>query len=548
MNRIPTMLRTLGAILLSLGCSVAARAADDAPERPRLVVVLVVDQMRADYLERYAPFLRGGLARLRDEGLVCTNARQLHAITSTAPGHATLATGSHPARHGVISNTLKVGDRFPRAGSDPNAKSLTTNKTGYSSNDLLVDGLGDWLKAADARARVVTVATKGRSAVMLGGKRPDLALYVDDADASFTTSTAYATEMPAWLREWNTRVPARAWFGREWRARLTADQVERIGLTRDDAPWEGRRPFAEETERSFPHVANSADDLEFMPFGDERVLALAREAITRLELGADDATDMLGISFSAADMVGHAYGTWSHELAEYYVWLDEALGEFFTALDEGLRSGRVVVALSADHGVSPIPEQMLADGKDAGRIRIGRLKQAVDRALDDRFGAADWVVDILPDIYLNSAAIRASGSSYDAVTEAAARAAKSLHGIDDAFPRSRVMAKDGSVPAPFVASFHPDRSGDVMLSMRPHWILDYLDSAPYVKANHSTQYDYDQRVPLVFLGGGIASGRWNAAVGTIDLAPTLARLVGVAPTRELDGRALDVPRRAGAQR
>lgn len=519
-----------------------------APQPPRLVIVLVVDQMRADYLERYAPFLTGGLARLRDEGLVCTNARQLHAITSTAPGHATIGTGSHPARHGVISNTLKVGDRFPRAGSDPDAKSLTTRKTGYSSKDLLVDGLGDWLKAKDARARVVTVATKGRSAVMLGGKHPDLALYADDSDASFTTSTAYVDVLPEWVAQWNQTVPARNWLGRTWDARLTTSQVERIGLTRDDAPWEGRKPFAEETERTFPHVADEIYDLEFMPFGDERVLGVAREAIARMELGADDATDLLGVSFSAADMIGHAYGTWSHELAEYYVWLDQALGAFFAELDDGLRSGRIVVALSADHGVSPIPEQMLAEGKDAGRIRIGRLKRTIETALDERFGAADWVVDILPDVYLNQAAIRACGSSPEVVAEEAARAAKSIHGIDAAYPRQRLLARDGGVPAPFVASFHPDRSGDVMLSMRPHWILDYLDSAPYVKANHSTQYDYDQRVPIVFLGGGIAPGRWNQPVGTIDIAPTLAALAAAAPHREVDGRVLELPMVEGPAR
>ncbi|MBK6940720.1 MAG: alkaline phosphatase family protein [Planctomycetes bacterium] len=528
--------------------SSALASSDAAPKRPRLVVVLVVDQMRADYLERYAPFLRGGLARLVDDGLLCTNARQLHAITSTAPGHATIGTGSHPSHHGIISNTLKVGDRFPRAGSDPDAKSLTSKKTGYSSKDLLVDGLGDWLKAADARAHVVTVATKGRSAVMLGGKRPDFAIYVDDVDASFTTSTAYAAALPEWLTQWNASVPARSWLGRTWSARLTASQVERIGLTQDDAPWEGRMPFSEENERTFPHVADEIYDLEFMPFGDERVLGVAREAIARMELGADDATDLLGISFSAADMIGHAYGTWSHELAEYYVWLDEALGAFFAELDDGLRSGRVVVVLSADHGVSPIPEQMIAAGKDAGRIRIGRLKKTIETALDERFGAADWVVDILPDIYLNRAAVAASGSSLDVVAEHAARTAKSIHGIDDAYPRARLLARDGGVPAPFVASFHPERSGDVMLSMRPHWILDYLDSAPYVKANHSTQYDYDQRVPIVFLGGGIAAGRWNAPTGTIDIAPTLAHLVGANPTRAVDGAVLALPRRDGERR
>lgn len=539
------MFRSLVAALSTLAMVALAGAtgAPTPPERPRLIIVLVVDQMRADYIERYAPFLRGGLARLRDEGLVCTNARQLHAITSTAPGHATIGTGSHPARHGIISNTLKVDDRFPRAGSDPTAKSLTTRKTGYSSKDLLVDGLGDWLKAADARAHVVTIATKGRSAVMLGGKRPDLALYADDKDASFTTSTAYVQDLPEWVRKWNEDVPAAAYVGQTWNACLTAEQAERIGLTRDDAPWEGRRAFVDETDRTFPHVADSIDDLEFMPFGDQRVLALAREAMVRLELGADDATDMLGISFSAADMIGHAYGTWSHELAEYYVWLDGALGEYFASIDDGLRSGRVVVALSADHGVSPIPEQMVAEGKDAGRIRIGRLKRVVDDALDQRFGAADWVVDILPDIYLNQAAVQSSGSSRDVVAEAAARAAKSVHGIDDAFPRARLLTKDGGVPAPFLASFHPERSGDVMLSMRPHWILDYLDTSPYVKANHSTQYDYDQRVPVVFLGGGIAAGRWNAPVGTVDIAPTLAHLAGVAPTREVDGQTLALPRR-----
>lgn len=513
--------------------------AEPAP-RPRLVVLVVVDQMRADYLDRFAPLFGGGLLRFRQDGVRFTGARHLHATTATGPGHATIATGAHPARHGIVSNVIPAAEpgAFRAVALDASRRNLNRDAAGASPDDLLATALGDWIKAADSRSRVVALSFKTRAAVMLGGKHPDACAYVDTTTGEFTTSSYYAEELPAWLARFNREQPASAHFGKVWEPRVSDERFQAVGATADDMPFEGRFGLEDTSDRTFPHTMDEVGDLTFAPFGDERILALAAAALDEFQLGQDDAPDLLAISLSAADYIGHAYGPDSREMADYYAWLDAGLGEFLDAAERAAPPPRVLFVLTADHGVSPIVEHLLAQGVDAGRIRPATIVGAVDTALDELFGAEDWVFGAEPDVYLDGRVVARRGLDARLVQDAAAHAAKSVHGIRDAFPRHRLLEGDATVPAAFLRSFNGTRSGDVVLAFENHFHFDYLDVAPYVKANHMTRHDYDQRVPVVFLGGGLPASIRNEPFATIDIAPTLAAALGVAAPDGVDGAAV----------
>ncbi|MFH0945048.1 MAG: alkaline phosphatase family protein [Planctomycetota bacterium] len=537
-----------------MGAAPACSEPADLPAAPppRLVTVLVVDQMRHDYLDRFRPVLEGGLLRLIRSGLSFTDARHLHAGTNTGPGHATLSTGSHPSRHGIVANSLpeEAPGTFRTVTVDRREHNLNGNgkAAGCSPRDLLVPALGDWLKAERPGAKVVSVAIKGRAAVLLGGQGPDASVYGDGETGEFTTSSFYAKKQPDWVAEFNRTHPPQAQVGRVWTPLLDEARLEDTGVTRDAMSYEGRSPLGDLSDASFPHAVTTVSDLVFTPFGDERTLALATAAIFALGLGADEEPDLLLVSLSSADYIGHAYGPDSREVCEYYAWLDEALPAFFEALERAAGADRQVLVLTADHGVNPVVERLCSSGLPAGRVPKSALEKTIDRELDQRFGEADWVFSARPDVFLDHRVAGDLGLDLELVRDAAIQAVRSIPGIRTAYSFQRLSRGDETVPESFRLSFHPERSGDLMLDFERHFHLDYLDSAAYVKSNHGTQYDYDQRVPMIFLGPAIPAGIRGERFGSIDLAPTLARLLQVTPPRAIDGCAHDlVPLNAGTR-
>ena len=509
---------------------------------PSLVAVLVVDQMRYDYLDRFRPVLEGGLLRMTRSGLSFCDARHLHACTNTGPGHATLATGSHPSRHGIVANSLPGDEpgRFRTVTLDRQVRNLNGMTAGYSPRDLLIPALGDWLKAQRQGAKVVSLAIKERAAVLLGGRKPDLCVFGDRETGEFTTSSYYAAEQPEWLVEFNRSEPPKAQLGRAWTPLLDEARLEDTGVTRDAMMYEGRRTLGDLSDASFPHTVNAVSDLVFTPFADERTLAAAAAAVDALALGADDEPDLLLISLSAADYIGHAYGPDSREICEYYAWLDQALPAFIERLEQAAGEDRLVLVLTGDHGVNPAVEKLTSSGRLAGRIKKTSLEETIDRQLDQRFGQADWVFSARPDVYLDHRVAENLGVDLELIREAAIQAVRSISGIRTAYSFQRLSRGDETLPESFRFSFHPERSGDLMLDFERHFHLDYLDSSVYMKTNHGTQHDYDQRVPMIFLGAAIPSGTREERFGTVDLAPTLARLLQISPPAAIDGRAHDL--------
>lgn len=528
------------AFLLALGC--AAPAAASPP--PRLVVLIVIDQMRGDYLDRFAPIYAqdGGLEAFRRDGVRFARAFHEHAVTATAPGHATLVTGCDPAQHGMIANMIPTGEpgKFRLAAIDDRTKTVGGEGAASSSRDLLVDAIGDWLQATNPRSQVVSIALKNRSATMLGGRRPDACLWFDDKSGRYVTSEWYTATLPEFVARFDREFPAAAELGGVWTPIVPDAAFDAVGATRDDEPYEGRFGLARTDDAAFPHRLEKFGDFTFQPRGDERTLELAAFAAADLGLGTDDAPDLLCIGLSAADYVGHAYGPDSRELVDHYARLDRAIGRWMRTIATRVAQEDVLYVLTADHGVSPIVEARIARGLEAGRIPVESVIQTVDRALDREFGAADWIDGVQPDIYLDRAAVERSGAAPGVVQAAAARAAKTVPGIEDAFTREQLSRPTPVVPDPFVRSFHRERSGDVVLAFRRFWQLDYLDVVGYVKTNHSTHHEYDRHIPMYFLRGGVPARIRTERFSSVDLAPTLARALRIPIPETVDGKVHDL--------
>jgi predicted AlkP superfamily pyrophosphatase or phosphodiesterase len=544
-----------------LGCAPAAvttpaPAAPDAKavvRRPRLAIVLVVDQMRADYLERYADLYRGGLARLRREGAWFTRAHLRHALSYTAPGHASVSTGSDPARHGVIANDWF--DRASRsemyAAEDPSTPLVFTTNTdvklpGRSPRQLERPALGDWLKAREPAARVFSVALKDRAAVLMGGHKPDRAYWYSAEVAGYVSSTWYAggAPPPSWVAEFNASGVVFDHFTRGWIRSRDISAYLRSGPDHVDAEADGE-------QTRFPHLFDDgtpaareayAKKLLTTPFGDELTLRFARKLIEVEQLGADDTPDLLMISCSSADYIGHAYGPFSHEAQDYYLRLDDRLGELLAYLDEHVGKDSYVLALTADHGALPLPEEARLRGHGSARRVTGpayraRANEAVAGALAQLGLNKEALLYLGEDgVWLDIEASTGKASPAT-VREAVARALRGLDFVADTFTSDELAGPtDPARPfhAEYQRSYYAGRSPDIHMRFKQWHLVDALTRG----TSHGSPYEYDTHVPVLFFGAGVRAGVQTQAVGTTDVAPTLAELLGVAPPAEIDGRSL----------
>lgn len=510
---------------------------------PRLYVMVSVDQLRADYVQRYGHMWTRGLRRLVDGGAYFPLSAYPYMNTITCAGHATIGTGTLPATHGMVLNQWWDRDlaRLTACTDDETQKPLhvtgqpPTAAVGNSARRLLAPTFADELRAQSAVApRIASLSLKARSAIGMVGRRGDLVLWFD-AEHGWTTSTAYTDRVPAWVA---THVAAHASdrdYGRQWTKLLPATAY----AWEDDAIGEG---MPNNWARTFPHDLTSpsgAPDRQFRgkwqdtPFADAALTALARAAVDELALGRDPARrDVLAVSYSVLDHVGHAYGPRSHEVQDVLARLDVTLGDLLDHLDARVGRQRYVLALTGDHGVSPIPDQMSALGLDAGRIASVRLREALDKALEPHLGPGpNLAAAAYTDLYFapgKYAALQAN----PAAMAAAIAALEAVPGVARVYRREelREAAAAGDAMARAVAAgFHPARSGDLLLVPRAYWITSGAI------ATHGTAYDYDARVPLLFYGAGVKPGTYAGASSPADIAPTFAHLAGITLPRS-DGR------------
>jgi len=546
------MRRIAIAIGLALLASGVARA--QIPERPvRLVLQITVDQLRGDLIDRYsAGYGEGGFRRLLDEGAFYIDAHHRHANTETVVGHATLATGTDPAVHGMIANVwldrqtgklvYNVEDAdYPLLGEgggvdakteiDPTQKLATTQ--GRSPRAIRTSTIGDEIALSiGPGAGVFGVSVKDRGAITLAG-HAGKAYWFSKSAGRMVTSSFYLDEYPAWVNAWNAKGVPASYAGKSWE--LLAKPDEYLFGDADDQAWETDFPGY---GRTFPHPYGKADSkyfttlLTISPAGDEIVLDFAKDLMAAENIGKDEVTDYLSISFSSTDYVGHLFGASSLEAEDNLHRLDRTLADLLTFVDETVGLENTLVVLSADHGASEAPGYLNSLGIDGSYFNFDDVDTTAGiAALKAEFGVAQELINqfFQPYLYLNGEEITARGLDFAMVSRRVAEELRELPGI--AYAVSSHDLRTGAVvetpvTAAILANFNEDRSGDIYVVFEPQWFVADFDGSS-VTASHGSPWAYDTHVPVIWMGPGIEPGRISRRVETVDVAPTISAYLGV---------------------
>jgi len=509
-------------------------------EPPRLLVMIVADQLRADYIDRYEHRWRGGIRTLLDEGASFTEAAYSYLNTATCAGHATIATGALPRTHGIALNRWwdREAQRAVTCTDDPDSPHVSYGEPvefGNSGKRMLVPTLADTLRARPNGARVVSLSLKGRSAIPLAGRGGDVVTWFDESGRAFVTSRAYAEAPHEIVRAFIARDRAEADLGQVWTLQDREDTYQHPDLGIGEQPKAG-------WDALFPHPLAGVDgaDAQYFdrwqksPFSDRYLARMAAALVDGLELGQRQATDYLAVSFSALDLLGHDFGPDSREVEDLLLQLDATIGTLLQRLDALVGRDRYVVALTADHGAAPTPEQI-----GGGRIANEDLRQVVELALIGVWGPPGDVPYVA---WVGSGSVYFAAGVYDrvradrAALDAVTRALMAVPGMMRVLRAEEIS--DAS-PDPIVraaaAGYVAGRTADLLLVPQRNWVIELR--AEQEATTHGTHYDYDRRVPILLRGAGIRPGRYSGAVTPADIAPTLAALAGVA-LPNADGRVL----------
>jgi predicted AlkP superfamily pyrophosphatase or phosphodiesterase len=555
-NASPAVLLLL--LVASVVTAAPASGTEPAPE-VRLVLQVTVDGLRGDLLNRYGDrFGEGGFRYLLSKGTVFTNAHHEHANTETIVGHATLATGAHPSGHGMIGNVWYDREAGELAYNieDPESPLLPTRRQevegaqvdpaqkksrtkGRSPRAILAATIGDTLAVFTAgRARVFGVGGKDRSAVSMAG-HVGKAFWFSTDTGDFITSRYYYEEYPRWVVEWNAQRQTADHAGQTWNLLNAADTYLLGG--QDDRPYEvDLKGYG----RTFPHPFGDVDNPLFptrvlvSPVGDRLTADFAKALVRAEELGEDTVPDYLSVSFSGVDAVNHFFGPSSLENEDMLLQLDRTLADLLSFVDGTVGLEHTLIVLSADHGMAEMPEFMTELGLEAGRLSPDGIVETANAAAREAFGI-DGVVRFFfrPYLYLDEEKIVAAGRDRAEVEQAVARALVASDGVALAVPRSGLEPlEDTPALARVRNNFHPIRSGDIYVAQEPYWFL--FDKGP-VAVMHGSPWRYDTHVPVVFAGPGILAQRVPRHVSTVDLAPTLAVLLGMSPPSSAAGSALE---------
>jgi hypothetical protein len=524
------------------GAAPSRQTARPRTDSPRLVLVVVVDQMRFDYLTRFRPLFTGGLRRLLEQGAVFTNAHVAYADSETAPGHSVVLTGLFPAHSGIVANEWydDAAHRRVNAVDDPDSVALEGSGRGASPRNTLGPTLAEALKRAMPSSRVVGVSLKDRAAVLLAGRGADAAYWLDSSTGHFTTSTHYMRQPLPWL----VAARERSWAGRYARASWTWLLPERAlyrRLAGEDAV------VGEAYDVVFPHELPGLQPQEKFqetlgrtPFADELVVEIALQALRAHKLGEHEAADILGVSLSATDAIGHAFGPDSQEMMDQIVRLDRALEGLLDEVERRVGTRRTLVVLTADHGIMPLVETLRRRGLDAHRVRPAVIETTVREALATRFpGGRDLPANFDgPDVYLDLPALEAQGLKRTDVEDVVRRTLVSTGWVEAVYTHAQLQGPRPSNDPYFDLhrnSFFAPRSPHLIGRLKPYV---YLHDRPGGTGHGSPQED-DRHVPIVFLGAGVRPGERPEPCGPQDIAPTLARWLGV-PYPDVDGRPLSL--------
>ncbi len=544
------IVRRFAVLLVAVGLLAPAPGlgADAAP--PRLVVLIVVDQMRRDYVEDYGGRWTRGLRRIVDEGAWFVNAAYPYTATITCAGHATISTGALPSTHGIISNSWwdRSAQRVTSCTADPSVREVPYGDRevhgGASARLLEAPAFASVLAdAQQGRGRVVTLSIKAAAAAMLAGRRADAALWFQGT--GFSSSTAYGDAPEKSLLRYIDSHPIETDFGQSWHTMGKSADYKYV----DDAT--GEKP-PDEWDRAMPHrlQPRSGKPTTFFykawcesPYADAYLGHLAEAAVDGMKLGQGEGTDFLGISFSALDIVGHDFGPRSFEVQDVLRRLDGTIGDLLDRLDKKVGPGNYVLAFTGDHGVAVIPEQAASEGLDAGRVKMGDITSRVDALVTGAFGPGNWVAtETYTEFYFRAGAfdrILATPGLLEHIKESV-RGIPGVYEVLDGPTLASATHMDDPASEAARLSYRAGRSGDLLILLKPNWIFVSDDKSliPGNATTHGSPYPYDQQVPLVLMGRGITRGHYPQTASPADIAPTLARLCAV-PLPTATGRVLE---------
>ena len=477
---------------------------------PKLVLAIVIDQFRYDYLTRFANDYSGGLKRLMDQGADFTNAHYEHVPTVTAIGHSTFLTGATPALSGIIGNAW--WDRETRkqvtSVSDEATRLLGGTGAGSSPQRLLQSTLGDELKMSGRGGKVIGVSIKDRAAILPSGHMADGAYWFDGASGNFVSSTYYFPELPAWVAEFNRARPADKFAGLDWMG-------HKMPTTADAKLYNG---------------------VDATPYGNELIEQFALRALASEKLGRTNKIDLLTVSFSSNDYVGHALGPDAAEVRDMAIRVDKLIGDLVHAAEAQAGPGNVLIVLTADHGVAPVPEVNQKRKMPGGRIDPRRERAAVEQALTARYGEGRWIADFSDaGVYFNADPVPGKKLDEAEMERVAAGALRAQPHVFRVYTRAQLM--NGEVLQDPVGirvrnGFNQARSGDLIVIHDPYWIAGVSGTT------HGAPFDYDTHVPILFLGVQVRAGHYNGNVTPNDIAPTLATMLNVETPSGSVGRCL----------
>jgi predicted AlkP superfamily pyrophosphatase or phosphodiesterase len=499
--------------------------------RPRLVVGVVVDQMRWDYLYRYYDRYAadGGFKRFLGEGFTCENTLIPYAPTVTACGHATLYSGAPPAVSGITGNVWwdRQKGRTVYCTEDNSVATVgsSSSQGKQSPANLFVTTICDELRlATNFRSKVIGIALKDRGGILTAGHSANAAYWYDNSNGNWITSTYYMNELPAWVNSYNNKKRVDAFYEQGWS--LLYPKSTYTQSTADDKPYESK-PFGAE----FPYdtkrfVGKDYGKVTTMPAGNKLTLEFSMAAIEAEKLGEDAFTDFIAISFSSPDYIGHTFGPNSIETEDGFLRLDRDLGELFRYLDSKIGKGNYTMFLSADHGVAHTPEFMNENHLPGGRVKISEMVRNMNQQLFEKYKVRNLIVsDDNYQLHFDHRLIDSLGADLPEMSQWAASYMQRQPGISRAFP----VAGLNTIPLPEIIrrmlnnAFHPQRNGDVQYILQPNHIEAYSTTG----TTHGLWNPYDAHIPLLWYGWGIRKGKTNRATYSTDVAATLAALLRI---------------------
>ena len=537
--------------------------------RPRLILLIAVDQFRQDYLERFGDlFGKNGLKRLMRDGAVWEQAHYDHVPTYTACGHATMMTGAYPAETGIVGNEWIERDTGRRVTSvfDNAVKALGggPNEPPASPRRLMTSTVGDELRMiTNDRSKVIGISVKDRSAILPAGRHANGAYWFSVGSGNMVSSNYYFSELPTWVSQFNNKRLADKYFGAKWERLLPEPEyLKRAGA--DSPVWENIGRISGDTN-AFPHTITGGattvgpqfyNALDYTPFSNDLLVQFAQEALVNENLGADEDTDVLTVSFSANDYVGHRYGPYSQEVMDIALRVDRQIGTLLDFVETKVGLRNTIVVFTADHGVAPIPEHAAALGLDGARLKTDEILTAIRTAITARYNAkgttpdptADYIYTynlgnrptpafINGNLYFNYTALKRDGVDLEEIARLAGEAALSVRGTSRYFTRGQLQRGAVSITDPIerrvVHGFYSTRSGDVVIITEPY---KYLGEG--IPATHGSPYAYDTHVPVIIMAAGLTPGRYHDSASPADIAPTLSALLRTTMPSNAVGRIL----------